>query len=155
MTTRASTIHLGARVRLHLAIRLQDGTEALSTFGEEPLALTIGDGTLAPGLEALLEGTASGEEKRLVADGRTLFGERIDEKIHWLPRGDFPAALAPEPGQVVAFETPGGEETAGLVLAVEGDRVQVDFNHPLAGRLLQIELQILDVAAPGSDPETP
>ena len=155
MTTGANSIQPGARVRLHLAICLQDGTEALSTFAEEPLALTVGDGTLAPGLESLLKGTAAGEERHLVADGRTLFGERVEDKIHWLPRGDFPADMAPEPGQVVAFETHGGGEVAGLVLAVEGDRVRVDFNHPLAERLLQIEVQVLEVTAPGSDPETP
>jgi FKBP-type peptidyl-prolyl cis-trans isomerase SlpA len=47
---------------------------------------------------------------------------------------------------VVAFETPGGQELAGLVLAVEGDLVQVDLNHPLSGRPLNIEVEILAVA---------
>jgi len=133
---------------MHLAIRLQDGTEALSTLGEDPLDFVVGDGTLAPGLEVQLDGMSAGEDKRLVVNGRDLFGERVEEKIHWLPRGEFPADLSPAPGQVIAFATPEGDDAAGLVLALDGDRVQVDFNHPLAGRLLQIEAQILDVTAP-------
>jgi FKBP-type peptidyl-prolyl cis-trans isomerase SlpA len=148
MTGTSEAIRAGSQVTLHLSIHLQDGTEALSTFGEEPLEVTIGDGTLAPGLEPLLVGLQAGARKDFTADGSDLYGERVEEKIHWLPVADFPADLKPERGQVVAFATPDGQETAGLVLAAGGARLQVDFNHPLAGRRLRIQIEVVAVDAP-------
>jgi FKBP-type peptidyl-prolyl cis-trans isomerase SlpA len=66
-----------------------------------------------------------------------------------LPLSDFPSDLDPTPGQVVAFTTPAGHETSGLVLEREGEgaagRVRVDFNHPFAGRSLTLRVRILSV----------
>jgi len=138
-------------VWLHLEIRLDDGTEALSTFGDEPLDLRLGDGTLAPGLEGLLLGLGPGAVEDLHAHGDQLYGPRLEEKIHWLQQDRFPPGLTPSPGQVIAFEAPGGQETAGQVLELRGDRVRVDFNHPLSGRALQIRVEILAVEdSPGA-----
>jgi FKBP-type peptidyl-prolyl cis-trans isomerase SlpA len=56
---------------------------------------------------------------------------------------------------VVAFDTPGGQETAGVVLAVETDRVQVDLNHPLSRHSLQIRVKVFSVSATDSADENP
>jgi FKBP-type peptidyl-prolyl cis-trans isomerase SlpA len=96
-------------------------------------------------LERLLIGLGAGDDAPILADGTELYGPRDPEKIHWMARTDFPSGLEPAPGQIVAFETPGGQETVGLVLAVDAHRVQVDFNHPLAGRPLQVQARILSV----------
>ena len=142
----ASTpIRPGSRIRLHLEICLADGTRALSSFGEEAMELVLGDGTLVPGLETLLVGLHPGADERFLADGSELYGPRDDAKIHWISRTDFPRDLEPAPGRVVAFEAPGGQEVAGMVLELEGERVKVDFNHPFAGRSLRIRAQILSV----------
>ena len=138
-------ITAGAQVTLHLEIRLADGTLALSTWDADPLAITLGDGTLVPGLEALLAGMTPGEETRLLVSGDDLYGQRDPDAIHWLPVAGFPPGQGTEPGQVVAFDTPGGHELAGLVLEVDADRVRVDLNHPLAGRSLDIRVRILSV----------
>ena len=55
----------GSQVTLHLAIRLEDGTEALSTFDEDPVELQMGDGTLQPGLELALYGLKAGDRQTL------------------------------------------------------------------------------------------
>ncbi|MCU0836562.1 MAG: FKBP-type peptidyl-prolyl cis-trans isomerase [Chromatiaceae bacterium] len=144
----ATVVTPGCGLRLHLEIRLPDGTAAISTFGEEPLELRLGDGTLVPALEQLLLGLTEGSETHLLADGSDLYGPREEGKVHWMARSDFPADMDPAPGQVLAFDTPGGHETAGAVLAVDGERVQVDFNHPLSGRPLAIRVQILAVTPP-------
>ena len=138
----------GCELRLHLEIRLPDGTQALSTFDEEPLAVRLGDGALAPGLEQILLGLAEGSQIDLLADGSDLYGPRDEAKVHWMARSEFPADIDPVPGQVLAFDSPGGHETAGVVLRVDGERVQVDFNHPLSGRSLQIRAQLLAVTPP-------
>ena len=134
-----------SRVTLHLSISLEDGTEVLSSYDGDPLCFTMGDGTLAPGLEALLFGFAVGTDTQLLADGAAVYGSADPDLVHDLPRTDLPAGFAPEPGQVIAFDTPGGQETAGTVLAVSDEQVRVDFNHPLATRGLRIAVQVLAV----------
>jgi FKBP-type peptidyl-prolyl cis-trans isomerase SlpA len=138
-------------IRLHLSIHLSDGTEALSTFGEDPLELTLGDGTLTAGTEALLLGLGPGAQEEFLANGNALFGDWSEEKLHWLAQGSFPGEV-PVPGSLIAFTTPDGTETAGIVQQLAGDRVQVDFNHPLSGRALRLRIQILAVAEPETLP---
>ena len=142
----------GSAVELHLEVRFQDGFVALSTFDAEPIACTIGDGTLTAELESTLLGLAPGSETYVVAHGSELFSPYDGSNIHWMERGDFPPDIVPIRGLVVAFETPGGHETSGVVLELEADRVQVDFNHPFAGRSLTIRVCILSVAGPEPEP---
>lgn len=128
-----------------MEVRFQDGSVALSTFDETPIRCTLGDGTLSPGIESLLIGLSPGCDEIILADGSELFSAPDPQRIHWLARGDFPADIDPAPGQVIAFETPGGHETSGTVLERDDNRVRVDFNHPLAGRALVVRVQVLCV----------
>lgn len=136
----------GRAVELHLEVRFQDGFVALSTFDEAPLACRIGDGTLTPGLESTLLGLEAGTETYVLGHGSELFSAYDEANLHWLPITEFPPDIQPTPGLVVAFTTPGGHETSGLVRAVESDRVQVDFNHPFAGRTLSLRVKVISVA---------
>jgi FKBP-type peptidyl-prolyl cis-trans isomerase SlpA len=135
----------GRRVTLHLALSLPDGTEALSTFGEEPLSFVMGDGTLTEGLELSLYGLRAGDREALELDPEQAFGLRDESLIQTLPRSDFPPDMTLEPGYILAFTTPSGDEVAGQVLEVGGQQVELDFNHPLAGRHLHLRAQILSV----------
>jgi FKBP-type peptidyl-prolyl cis-trans isomerase SlpA len=143
------TIAPGRAVCLHLEVRFQDGFIALSTFGEEPIRCTIGDGALTPGLEQSIAGLTEGAEQTILVHGSELFGDHDPGNVHWLNAADFPPGLDPTPGQVVSFETPGGQETSGVVLDRIGehgaDRVRVDFNHPLAGRPLTLRVRVLSI----------
>jgi len=145
MSVETPPIRPGSRVSLHLQIHLADGTEVLSSFSEDAIELTLGDGTLVPGLDELLIGLHAGADARFLADGSKLYGPRDELNIHWLPRSDFPPDMDLARGQIVAFQSPGGQEIAGLLLDMDGEQVQVDFNHPLAGRSLQIRARIISV----------
>jgi FKBP-type peptidyl-prolyl cis-trans isomerase SlpA len=135
----------GYRVRVHFALTLPDGTEAISTFGDAPIDFVMGDGTLLPTLELALYGLRAGDEQTLTLRPEQAFGLHDPALVHELLRGDFPDGLAPEVGQIVAFATPDGDETAGAVVAV-GDRVvRVDFNHPLAGHDVVFRVEVLEV----------
>jgi FKBP-type peptidyl-prolyl cis-trans isomerase SlpA len=135
----------GSRVTLHLSLTLEDGTVAESTFAEEPHCFTMGDGSLLPGLELALYGLRPGATQRLVLSPEQAYGPRDPARVRRLPRAGFDAAITPEPGVIIGFETPQGEELAGTVLAVEGDSVEVDFNHPLAGHAITLAVEILEV----------
>ena len=147
MSTNPRVIQPGSRIRLHLAIHLSDGTEALSTFAEEPLDLTLGDGTLTPGTEALLLGLAAGAAHERLVSGNDLFETWQEANLHWLPVEDFPGGV-PDPGSLVAFAGPSGEEIPAIVKEVQGQQMLVDFNHPLSGRILRLQYHILEVIGP-------
>lgn len=148
-----SQIQPGSRVRLHLAIRLTDGTLADSTFGDEPLEFVVGDGTLVHGLEIALYGMRAGQRQALTLHPDQAYGTHDPEAVGWLPREQFPAQMALQPGALVGFAGPEGEEVAALVIAVEPARVQIDFNHPLAGKPIIFESEILSVEPPAEMPE--
>lgn len=132
-------------VTLHVSLALEDGTVAESTFGNEPLTFTLGDGVLDYGLELGLYGLERGNKQRLVLDPGQAFGQRDPERVHTLSRDAFAADLTLEPGVIIAFETAAGEELPGAVLEIGEQTVTVDFNHPLAGRTIIYEVEILDV----------
>jgi FKBP-type peptidyl-prolyl cis-trans isomerase SlpA len=138
-------IGIASTVTLHLSLTLEDGMVAESTFGEEPLTFTMGDGSLVHGLELALYGLRPGDTQRLELYPEQAFGLRDPEKIHRLPRAQFSPDMALEPGLVIGFTTAGGEEIPGAVLSLTDDEVEVDFNHPMAGHTVVFEVEILDV----------
>jgi FKBP-type peptidyl-prolyl cis-trans isomerase SlpA len=145
-------IGIASTVTLHLSLTLEDGTVAESTFGEEPLVFTMGDGSLVHGLELALYGLRPGDTQRLELYPEQAFGLRDPEKIHRLPRSQFRADMDPEPGLIIGFTSANGEEIPGAVLSVDDDAVEVDFNHPMAGHTVVFEVEILDVV-PGESAE--
>lgn len=145
----------GCPVTLHLSIALEDGTEAISTFGEEPVSLTMGDGTLQPGLELALYGLRAGDTQTIQLLPEQAYGLRDPGLIQYMPMTDFDAAFTPETGQIIAFALPDGEEAAGTVIEVDEGRVEVDFNHPLAGHEITFRVEILDVSPPATDAGLP
>jgi FKBP-type peptidyl-prolyl cis-trans isomerase SlpA len=138
----------GSTVTLHLSLTLEDGTVAESTLGGEPLTFTMGTGTLASGLELALYGLYPGETQRIELTPEQAFGRRDPAKVHRMPRAAFGPDLVLEPGAVIGFETPEGEEIGGAVLSLDADSVEVDFNHPLAGHVITFDVEVLDVVTP-------
>jgi len=138
----------GCPVTLHLSIALEDGTEAVSTFDEDPVALTLGDGTLQPGLELALYGLKPGDTQTLKLLPEQAYGLRDPALIQHMPLSDFDAGFTPETGQIIAFALPDGEEAPGVILGIEHGQVEVDFNHPLAGHEISFRVEILAVEPP-------
>jgi len=132
-------------VTLHLSLGLEDGTVAESTFEGEPLTFIMGDGTLVEGLELGLYGLQAGTNQRLVLEPEQAFGLHDPAKLHQLPRAEFPTELALEPGIIIGFDTPSGEELPGTIVSLTDETVEVDFNHPLAGRVVVFEVEIIAV----------
>jgi len=130
---------------MHFSLALESGVQAISTFDEEPLEFSMGDGTLQPGLELGLFGLRAGDKQTLTLTPDQAYGWHDDKMIHHMPLSDFDGKIEPEPGQLVAFSTAEGDEAPGIVLSVENDKVKVDFNHPLAGHNVVYRVEILAV----------
>ena len=133
-------IGIASTVTLHLSLTLEDSTVAESTFGEEPLTFTMGDGALVHGLELALYGLRPGDTQRLELYPEQAFGLRDPEKIHRLPRAQFSPDMALEPGLIIGFTTSECEEIPGSVQSETDDEVEVDFYHPIAGHTVVFEV---------------
>ena len=145
-------ITIGSKVTMHFALRLADGTVADSSFDDEPVNFVVGDGALDKGLELALIGLRPGDRQTLTLMPGQAFGTRDDAALQWDDRDSFPADMALEEGQIIGFTGRAGEDIAGAVVEIQDQRVRVDFNHPLAGREIEFEVEILSVEDP-SDPD--
>ncbi|GMG88589.1 FKBP-type peptidyl-prolyl cis-trans isomerase [Biformimicrobium ophioploci] len=147
MSTPVSELVIGenTRVTLHFALKLEDGTEIDSTFSGQPAVFNVGDGNLLPGFEQALFGLGAGTEKELTILPEHGFGQHNPSNIQQVRRDHFAVDIQLEPGLVVSFDA-GNGELPGVVQEVGDDEVTVDFNHPLAGRDLVFQVQILDVS---------
>lgn len=121
------------------------------TFDREPEEIVIGRGDVHACIERLLDGLVAGARESFDISPAEGFGPRDPEAIHRMPRADFPLDISLERGQIIDFQTPGGTATPGAVVAIGAEFVEVDFNHPLAGRTLKCEVEILAITpAPDS-----
>ncbi len=141
----ARVVAEGCRVTLHFILQLCDGTLVDLSGEGEPLTITIGQGDLAAGLERRLLGLSAGDKRHFEVAAIDAYGPRREENIHVIPREQFPPELAVEPGSVVEFTLPTGEEMPGMIMSVEETEVTVDFSHPLAGHDLVLDVEILAV----------
>jgi len=106
---------------------------------EEPYAVILGEDSLLPGLAEALEGMKDGEEKEVELPPQKAFGERQNDLIVIIPEREFrKRKVTPIPGLVID-----ADGRPGKVLSVSGGRVQVDFNHELAGKTVIYDVKVL------------
>ena len=134
-----------SQVQLYFALKLEDGTEVDSIFGGDPAILVIGDGNLLPGFEAVLQGLKAGDRKSLPVLPEHAFGMPNPNNIQNLSRKDFPKDIALSEGLMMSFSDAASNEVPGMIRSFNDERVEVDFNHPLAGKTLLFDVHILDV----------
>lgn len=135
------------KVTLHFELALNDDEIIDSNFSKAAVEFAVGDGNLLPGFELALFGLRAGEEKSMTIPAEQAFGTAREENVQTFPRYRFPADLAMEPGLMINFTDAGGNEQPGLIKNFNSERVEIDFNHPLAGRDILFRVKILGVCA--------
>lgn len=135
----------GRQMQLHCLLQVVDGEVVFSTLDEEPLSLAFGDGTLQPALESLVRGLATGAKECFHIGPGEVWGLPDAGLIQVLDGADCPPGFNPEPGQYLAFVLPNGLETSGRILEAVDGGWRIDFNHPLAGRALRFEVEVVKV----------
>lgn len=138
-------IDRGTRVTLHFALKFTDGEVIDSTFDKEPASLEIGDENLPENFEAYLMGLKAGDQQVFEVPPEKAFGQHNPSNVQTFKRHEFSADMVLEPGVMISFADARQSELPGVVSRVEGDQVDVDFNHPLSGRTLMFEVEIIDV----------
>lgn len=141
----------GSKVKMHYALAVEDGSVIDSSFDGAPIDFTVGDGTMIEGLEMALMGLQAGDDQSVSIPPQVGFGQPDAEAIQTMALDEFPKDMAPEAGQIIAFNMPNGDEVPGTVLAVTDANVEVDFNHPLAGHEVIFTVKVLEVEKPELD----
>lgn len=138
-------IDQGTRVTLHFSIKLDDGSVVDSTFDKQPATFEVGDQNLLESFEKLLHGLTIGDQRRFDVAPEQGFGAHNPNNIQEIERSAFQSEMDLSPGLMVSFADANGNELPGVVSEVKDDIVLVDFNHPLAGRELVFEVEIINV----------
>jgi FKBP-type peptidyl-prolyl cis-trans isomerase SlpA len=135
-----------SQVTLHFALHLENGDTVDSTFDKSPATFKVGDGNLLPGFEALLFGFKAGDRRTVSVPPENAFGQINPQNVQVMPRSQFTGMELSE-GLLVIFNDAANTELPGVVKAFDDAQVTVDFNHPLAGKTLNFEVEILSVTA--------
>ena len=143
-------VQAGSFLTLHYRLSGPDGAELINTFNDKPATLSLGTGELAPAMEARLLGLAEGAHQSFTLEAGEAFGERNPELLQRVKRSLLDELGDPgeqyHVGDVVQFPTPDGQGAyACVVREVDGDALLFDFNHPLAGRPVTFEVQLIGV----------
>lgn len=141
-----SVITKNSAVTMHFAIKLEDGSVADSTYQMgKPAKLIIGDGSLSENFESCLLGLKVGDKNSVELKAVDAFGLSNPDNIHYMDRAKFVGEAEVEVGTIMAFNGPDGVEIPGIITDMAGDSVTVDFNHPLAGRDVIFDVEIVAI----------
>ncbi len=130
-------------VRFHYTVSEQDQESLESSRDREPLAILIGHGNIIPGLEAALQDREAGDSFGVDVAAAEAYGERRDDMSQRVPKKHFGAQKL-EPGMQVVLQTNFGPR-AVTIQKVGMSVVDVDLNHPMAGKALHFEVEIVEV----------
>ena len=135
----------GDKVKVHYTGKLADGTVFDSSTQGDAMQFTLGQGQLIPGFEKAVLGMGVGEEKTFTIPAAEAYGVHKVELLFTVDRSSLPANLEPAIGRRFQIKQQDGSVTAVTVSAVSDANVTFDANHPLAGRDLTFEIQVVEV----------
>lgn len=135
------------RVTLHFSLKLDNGDVVDSNFDAEPASFVVGDGSLLPGFEKAIHGMKPGDKGAFVIKPEDGFGANNPNNRQSIPRDQFPSDVDLVKGLMLSFADAQKAELPGVVYDFDEQNVVVDFNHPLAGRDIVFDVEIINVQA--------
>ena len=135
----------GDIIIVHYTGKLADGTVFDSSRSREPLQIRVGDGKLIAGFEKAVVGMNKGEKKTVVIPQAEAYGPRHDKAVVELERKNLPPGYEPKVGQRIELEQEDNTKVLVTVSAVTDSSITVDANHPLAGKDLTFEIEVVAV----------
>ena len=135
----------GTKVTLHFSITLASGELIDSTFEQEPATFTVGDGNLLEGFEEVVMGLSAGSKEVFTISPEKGFGQHNPSNLQTIKRDQFGDDITLEKGLVLSFADAQKAELPGVVAEFSDEEVVVDFNHPLAGKEVLFEVDIINV----------
>ena len=137
---------IGDTVRVHYTGRTADGHKFDSSHDhEEPLEIVLGQRQLIIGFEEAVVGMEPGESKVIEVPVDRAYGPHNPEKIVETAHSEMPEGLELLLGTRLQGNTPGGQEILFTIVGLSESKVTLDGNHPLAGKELTFELQLVEI----------
>lgn len=131
-----------SKVKVHYTGKLEDGRVFDSSVGNEPLEIVLGEGNLIKGFEDGLIGMKQGEKKTIEIDPKDGYGEVIENRLVEVEKSKLPEEI--NVGMVLQASSENGSMVV-MIKEIKDDVVIVDTNHPLAGRKLVFDLEVIEV----------
>jgi peptidylprolyl isomerase len=135
----------GDTVRVHYTGKLADGEVFDSSVGKDALQFVLGAGQLIAGFDRAVVGMQPGEAKTATFGPEEGYGVPQDNLVFVVDRQTLPAHLDPEVGQRYHIRQGEGSPLAVTVMAVSPESITLDGNHPLAGKALTFEIQLVEI----------
>lgn len=139
-------VQTGDTVKVNYTGRLIDGTVFDSSEGREPIEFKVGEGNLIKDFEAAVVGMNPGDTKKVQIEAANAYGPRQDDLVFVIPRAQIPEDIDPQVNQSFQLQGSDGQTLAVLVTDANEGNVTFDGNHPLAGKDLEFDIDLVEVA---------
>ena len=138
----------GSIVKVNYTGTLEDGTvfDSSREEGREPLGFTVGEGAVIDGFEEAVNGMRVGDKKTITIPADKAYGQHLDELVIVVDRSELSVGLDPVVGQHLNMQHPTAGTIEVVVVAVSETTITIDANHPLAGKDLTFEIELLEVS---------
>ena len=135
----------GREVQVHYRGTFDDGTVFDSSYERgESIGFTVGAGEMIPGFDKAVKGMKIGETKKVTIEPSDAYGEHNPDGVQAVPKESFPEDFEFEKGLVIEGNVE-NQPVRGVINEVRDDFVVVDFNHPMAGRSLNFDIELMEV----------
>lgn len=132
-------------VTIHYTLKDDQGNILDSTIGSQPFSYLTGYEQIIPKLEEEIDSMIIGGKKHVSIPAAEAYGERNEALIHHVSRDNFPPDIELEVGMEFVTNAPDGSQMPLVVTELNGDDITIDFNHPLAGKNLEFDVELIDV----------
>jgi len=142
-----NVVKSGDTVTIHHKGTFNDGTEFDSSYSKgEPMTVTVGTGQLISGFDKALDGMEEGETKSISLTPDEAYVDANPENTTDLEKNLFPEDFEFTEGRVVPLMGPGGQQFLATITESNDDVVTFDLNHPMAGKELNFDIEVLSIA---------
>lgn len=135
----------GDTVKVHYHGKLTDGTTFDTSEGRDPLEFKVGEGQVIKGFDDALADMKVGDKKTVEIPVDQAYGQRNDNMVMEYPKSDFPADMTPEVGLQLHMSDNSGNTFPVVITEVKEEAVMLDANHPLAGKDLIFDIELVSI----------
>jgi FKBP-type peptidyl-prolyl cis-trans isomerase 2 len=135
----------GDKVKVHYHGRFTDGTTFDSSEGREPLEFTVGEGNVIKGFDDGVMGMSIGDKKTVSIQAGDAYGDKSEDMLVEFPKEQFPPDMNPEVGMQLNMTNGNGQVILVTIVEVKEDTVILDANHPLAGKDLIFDIELVSI----------
>jgi len=142
----------GNFVKVEYTGTFENGDTFDSNRNGQPMEVQVGAGRVIKGFEDALVGMAQKEKKTFTLSPEEAYGPRNEELEQTFMRSELPEGFDPQVGQVLALRNPNGGQIPARVKHADDEKIAVDLNHPLAGKTLTFDIEVLEINTEPSQP---